>query len=184
MNAIASKKIAPKNIASENLASDNIAYIGLGSNIAAHRNLPAAVSLLAQTPGMVLKQVSPVYRTPPWGYAHQESFLNAVAAVEATLSPLDLLDALQAVERRLDRKRSIPNGPRTVDLDLLLYGGAIIGTERLIVPHPRMHERGFVLVPLCDLAPRLRHPLLKRTMTDLMESADLDGIHPEALELC
>ena len=160
-----------------------IAYIGLGSNIAAQRNLPAAVSLLAQSPGILLKRVSPVYRTPPWGVADQESFLNAVAAVESTLPPLGLLDALQAVERRLDRKRSLQNGPRTADLDLLLYGATILESERLIVPHPRMHERGFVLAPLCDLAPRLTHPRLKRTMAELMGSVDLEGIHREDLPL-
>ena len=142
-----------------------------------------ASAALAQSPGIVLKLVSPVYRTPPWGYADQESFLNAVAAVHTTLPPLELLDALQAVELRLERKRSVPNGPRTADLDLLLYGEAIIETERLLVPHPRMHERGFVLVPLCDLAPLLRHPLLNSTMADLLERVDVEGIHREDLLL-
>ncbi|MEE8434845.1 MAG: 2-amino-4-hydroxy-6-hydroxymethyldihydropteridine diphosphokinase [bacterium] len=170
-------------IAYEAIAYEAIAYIGLGSNISAELNLPAASALLAQSPGIVLKRVSPVYRTPPWGYADQESFLNAVAAVETTLPPLGLLDALQAVELRLDRKRAFPNGPRTADLDLLLYGETLIESKRLIVPHPRMHERGFVLVPLCDLAPQLTHPRLNRTMAELMESLDLRGIHREALAL-
>lgn len=175
--------IADYDISDYDIADHDIAYIGLGSNISAERNLPAAVSLLAQTTGIVLERVSPVYRTPPWGYAGQESFLNAVAAVDTSLPPLELLDALQAVELRLERKRSIPNGPRTADLDLLLYGEAIIETERLLVPHPRMHERGFVLVPLCDLAPLLRHPLLNSTMAELMERVDVEGIHREDLAL-
>ena len=170
-------------IANATITNETIAYIGLGSNISAELNLPAACTLLAQSPGIVLKRVSPVYRTPPWGYANQESFLNAVAAVETTLPPLDLLDALQAVELRLERKRSFQNGPRTADLDLLLHGETLHDSKRLVVPHPRMHERGFVLVPLCDLAPRLMHPRLRRTMAELMESVDLGGIHREDLPL-
>ena len=166
-----------------NAIANVIAYIGLGSNISAEVNLPAAAALLAHAPGIVLQRVSPVYRTHPWGYADQDAFLNAVAAVETTLPPLGVLDALQAVELRLDRQRAVQNGPRTADLDLLLYGAALIESERLIVPHPRMHQRGFVLVPLCDLAPRLMHPRLKRTMAELMGSVDVGGIQREALTL-
>ena len=159
------------------------AFIALGSNIDAERNLPAAVGRLAATPGLRLTALSGVYRTPPWGVEDQPSFLNAAAAAETTLSPLELLDALQAIENRLGRTREVRFGPRTIDLDLLLYAEQVIDSERLTVPHPRLHERGFVLTPLCDLAPELIHPVLNRAMADLLARVDVDGIERTELEL-
>jgi len=162
------------------------AFVGLGSNIAAEANLRTAVRLLAARPGLRLTALSPVYRTPPWGPVPQDDFLNAVAALETTLSATDVLDALLAIETQRGRDRS-PGaerwGPRTLDLDLLLWGDAAIAMERLTVPHPRLAERGFALVPLCDLAPGLRHPVLGRTMAELLASVSRAGIAPAGLHL-
>jgi 2-amino-4-hydroxy-6-hydroxymethyldihydropteridine diphosphokinase len=149
------------------------ATLGLGANIAAEANLRAAVALLAAHAALTLTAVSPVYRTPPWGPVPQDDYLNAVATVETRLAPEALLDALQGIEARRGRDRSpdaVRWGPRTLDLDLLLYGETVLESERLTVPHPRLAERAFVLVPLCDLAPALRHPVLGRTMAELLDA--------------
>lgn len=161
------------------LAVPTTAYVGLGSNIDAEANLRAAVRLLSARPGLRLAEVSPVYRTPPWGPVPQADYLNAVAALETDLAPEALLDVLLGIETERGRDRSpdaVRWGPRTLDLDLLFCGDAVMESERLTLPHPRLHERAFVLVPLCDLAPGLRHPVLGRTMSALSAAVDTAAI--------
>lgn len=131
------------------------AYIGLGSNLGdSVATLKAALADLAATPGILACQVSPWYRSAPVDAAGPD-FVNAAAALDTTLSPLELLDVLQAIELRHGRLRPYRHAPRTLDLDLLMHGDARLDTERLTLPHPRMHERAFVLLPLRDLAPGL-----------------------------
>jgi len=157
------------------------ALIGLGSNIDPETNLAAAVRLLRER--VRLTGVSPVYRTPPWGLADQAWFLNALVWAETELAPLALLDALQEIEQRRGRVRTVRNGPRTLDLDLLDYDGVVLNSGRLILPHPRLHERGFVLVPLAELVPLWRHPVLGRTAAQLLAAADRAGIERAAFTL-
>lgn len=165
------------------------AYIGLGSNIEPEAHLRAALRRLDEQPGARPTAVSPVYRTPPWGPVPQGPYLNAVVAVETDLAADALLEVLLAIELAQGRDRSptaVRWGPRTLDLDVLLYGNSIIETERLTVPHPRLAERAFALVPLCDLAPDLTHPVLEHPMYVLLEALDhteREGIEPVALSL-
>jgi 2-amino-4-hydroxy-6-hydroxymethyldihydropteridine diphosphokinase len=114
---------------------------------------------------------SPIYETEPVGYADQRWFLNMVVEAGTALFPMQLLTRIGKIEHTLGRVRTVPNGPRTIDIDILLYGSAAIRTPRLEVPHPRMHERRFVLAPLADLAPDLRHPVLRQTIRQLLEAA-------------
>lgn len=131
------------------------AYIGLGANLGqAQATLRQAADELAQTAGVNSLQLSPFYRTAPVDSSGPD-YVNAVARIDITLAPILLLDALQTIEARHGRLRPYRNAPRTLDLDLLLYGDQTIDTPRLVVPHPRMHERAFVLQPLRDLAPGL-----------------------------
>lgn len=129
-----------------------LAYIGLGANLGlAQATLRQAADALAQTPGVESLELSPFYRSAPIDSSGPD-YVNAVARIETTLAPLALLDALQAIELAHGRLRPYRNAPRTLDLDLLLYGSQAIDTPRLTVPHPRMHQRAFVLKPLSDLA--------------------------------
>lgn len=129
------------------------AYIGLGANLGdSAATLHAALRELAATPGIQECLASPFYRSAPVD-ATGPDFVNAVARLRTTLAPLDLLDVLQAIEREHGRERPYRNAPRTLDLDLLLYDDLRLDTPRLTLPHPRMHERAFVLLPLRDLAP-------------------------------
>lgn len=137
------------------------AYIALGSNLGDREEvIRAAVAVLAAEPGIDVAAVSTLIDTEPVGVVDQPRFLNGVAAVDTDLSARELLDVLLGVERRLGRRRegAIPQGPRTLDLDLLLYGDEEIDEPGLRVPHPRMHEREFVLGPLAELAPSLEVP--------------------------
>ena len=136
------------------------AYIGLGSNLLSPvRQVKKAIAELAQLPSSRLAAVSRIYRSHPMGPADQPDYINAVAAIETCLSPIELLDGLQAIENAHARKRgAVQWGPRTLDLDLLLFGDAQISEPRLTVPHPGMAERSFVLQPLADIAPALQLP--------------------------
>ncbi|QDJ51031.1 2-amino-4-hydroxy-6-hydroxymethyldihydropteridine diphosphokinase [Bordetella hinzii] len=134
------------------------AYVGLGANLGdGAATLRAVLAEIAALPGVQACRASPFYRSAPV-QASGPDFINAVAELDTTLAPLELLDALQALENRHGRERPYKNAPRTLDLDLLLYGGLRMDTPRLTLPHPRLHERAFVLYPLRDLAPALELP--------------------------
>lgn len=135
------------------------AYIGLGSNLPGRRKtIAAALKLLHHPPTVHLLRVAPLYSTAPVGDTKQDWFLNTVAEIKTTLSPMELLKTLLAIENQLGRVRTRRWGPRNIDLDLLLYNNITIATAELTLPHPRMIERAFVMVPLADLNPKLMMP--------------------------
>jgi 2-amino-4-hydroxy-6-hydroxymethyldihydropteridine diphosphokinase len=146
-------------------------YLSLGSNIGGREaNLEAA---LAKLPGIGVRvlRVSPVYETEPVEVTDQRRFLNLVVEAETELFPVQLLTRLQQVERDLGRVRTVAKGPRTIDIDILLYAQAVVQRPDLVIPHPRMAERRFVLAPLADLAPDLRHPVTRKSIRQLLEAA-------------
>lgn len=131
-------------------------FIALGTNIEPREaHLKEALDRLAQHQDISIKSKSSIYETAPVGYINQEDFLNMVININTPLSPIDLLDVCQEIEGQLGRVRKFRNGPRTIDLDILVYSDENIQTERLTIPHPRMSERAFVLIPLFELAPYL-----------------------------
>lgn len=131
-----------------------IAFIALGSNLQSpQQQVLNAFEALKQLPRTTLLQQSSLYKTAPLGYDNQPDFINAVAKVDTDLTPHALLDAILAIEQTFGRERPFPNAPRILDLDLLLYGSDQISTANLNVPHPRMHERAFVILPLAEIAP-------------------------------
>jgi len=156
-----------------------IAYIALGSNLGERRQfLDRALHLLAQRPHVHVRRVSSYHETAPvGGPVGQGRYLNAAAELETTLSPQELLATLLDIEHQLGRVRLERFGPRTIDLDLLLHGETILETQPLTLPHPRLHERRFVLAPLVEVAPHLVHPELGRTMQELL--AELPGQESE-----
>jgi 2-amino-4-hydroxy-6-hydroxymethyldihydropteridine diphosphokinase len=130
------------------------AYVGLGSNLSVPlQQMASALDALAALTDTRVVRASSFYRTAPVGYAGQPDFVNAVVAIDTGLAPRALLDALLGIEREHGRVRTVPNGPRTLDLDLLAYGDVRLNEPGLTVPHPRMHERAFVMVPLAEIAP-------------------------------
>jgi len=136
-----------------------LAYVGLGSNIGdPARQVRLAIEELKKLPETNLVLTSGMYRSAPLGYADQADFLNAVACLDTGLPAARLLEHLQEIERKQGRERPFANAPRTLDLDLLLYGDIILDSPRLTVPHPRMHERAFVLQPLLDLDSEISIP--------------------------
>lgn len=157
------------------------ALIGLGGNLGDVRaRLDAAIAAIDALPGVDVADRSRFYRTPPWGNTEQPDFINAAIAVDTTLPPTELLDALLATERAFGRVRDGERwGPRTLDLDLLAYGDATIHEDRLTVPHPRIPERAFVLLPLADIAIDTRLPGQGR-VGDLLAAIDADGCTPLA----
>ena len=151
------------------------AYVGLGANLGdSAATLRQVLAQLQATPGIDAVTASPFYRSAPVDAAGPD-FVNAVAAVDTVLAPLDLLDVLQALENQHGRQRPYRNAPRTLDLDLLLYGDTRLDHERLILPHPRLHLRAFVLLPLRDLAPGI--PVSGKPV-----DAWIDAIHDQPIE--
>jgi 2-amino-4-hydroxy-6-hydroxymethyldihydropteridine diphosphokinase len=152
------------------------AYVALGSNLDnPAAQVRAGVEELAMLPDTLLAAVSSLYVTAPVGVVDQPQFINAVARIETGLKPRELLDALLAIERRYGRVRDIPNGPRTLDLDLVLYGDTSYADDALTVPHPRMHERAFVLQPLAEIGPEAIVPG-RGTVRELAAAAGSEGV--------
>jgi 2-amino-4-hydroxy-6-hydroxymethyldihydropteridine diphosphokinase len=127
---------------------------------------------------MRVLHTSRIYETEPVDYVNQAWFLNQVVEAETTLFPMQLLTRVGRVERDLGRKRTVRKGPRTIDIDILFYGAAVVETARLEIPHPRIAQRRFVLVPLAELAPDLRHPVTHRTIRQMLESAPPAVVRP------
>ncbi|MBC5638432.1 2-amino-4-hydroxy-6-hydroxymethyldihydropteridine diphosphokinase [Ornithinibacillus sp. BX22] len=149
----------------------NKAYIALGTNIEPRAEyLDKAINLLEQNEHIQLLKASSIYETAPVGYTDQADFLNMVVEVNTDLPSEKLLDVCQGIEAELGRERTIRFGPRTIDLDILVYNNENRETDRLTIPHPRMGERGFVLIPLHEIAPGLNVPVLSKTVAELLRN--------------
>jgi 2-amino-4-hydroxy-6-hydroxymethyldihydropteridine diphosphokinase len=150
------------------MAERNLIYLSLGSNLGDRAaNLERAIEALSEIGVRVLRRSS-IYETEPVDFLTQPWFLNCVIEAETSLEPRQLLEALQAIERKLGSRKLVPRGPRIIDLDVLFYETAAIHDDGLEIPHPRLAERRFVLVPLAELAPGLRHPVLRKSAAELL----------------
>jgi 2-amino-4-hydroxy-6-hydroxymethyldihydropteridine diphosphokinase len=163
----------------------SLAYIALGANLLSPAGPPEATLAAAAERLAVIGSVtarSSLYSTAPVGFADQPRFANAVVALETHLSPQELLDGILAIELEFgrDRAASPPNGPRTLDLDILFYGDMVLSQSGLEIPHPRLADRAFVLVPLHEIAPDLRHPRSGKTVAEMLQSLP-DGTAPGAV---
>lgn len=145
------------------------AYIGIGSNLGdREKNIEAALGSIAEKFRVVKN--SSLYETEPIGYKEQNWFLNCAAGIQTMYSTAELHAALQQIETEMGRTKGMINGPRIIDLDLLLYGNIILKTEHLQIPHPRFHERRFVLVPLQEIAAEVVHPVLQKNIRELLQN--------------
>ena len=154
---------------------NHIVYIGLGSNLGNRlENLKEAITALS--PQLTVKAKSHIYETPPWGHEDQPRFLNQAVKAQTYLTPEPLLKHIKRLEIALGRKVSFPNGPRLIDIDILLYDDLVMNSPSLTIPHPRMHERAFVLLPMLDIAPDLIHPVTQKSVRELIASCNLGGI--------
>jgi 2-amino-4-hydroxy-6-hydroxymethyldihydropteridine diphosphokinase len=152
-------------------------YLGLGSNLGDRRHrLQQAIFALA-SPRLHIRRLSPVYETEPMDLPRQPWFLNLVAEAETELFPMQLLRWTRQVEHRLGRRRVTPKGPRTIDIDILLFSNAVVHRPSLQIPHPRLHQRRFVLAPLADLAPDLRAPLTGKNIRELLAELTGQSVH-------
>jgi 2-amino-4-hydroxy-6-hydroxymethyldihydropteridine diphosphokinase len=146
-------------------------YLSLGSNVGDRdHNLRTAIERLT-APDLHILRTSPVYETEPVDYTAQRWFLNLVVEAETSLFPKLLLSRTARIEHEMGRVRTVAKGPRTIDIDILLYGKAVVASATLQIPHPRMAERRFVLAPLADLAPHLRHPVTHKTVREMLDAA-------------
>lgn len=152
-----------------------IVYLALGTNMGNRlANLKAAINNL--TPQLAVKNKSSVYETPPWGFTQQAEFLNQVVMAETYLQPQALLGHLKRLETALGRIPNFQDGPRLIDIDILFYDDLVLDTPPLTIPHPRMYNRPFVLVPLAEIAPDLIHPLLGKSVRELLDKVDRSDI--------
>jgi 2-amino-4-hydroxy-6-hydroxymethyldihydropteridine diphosphokinase len=154
-----------------------LVYLSLGSNLGDRlSNLKAAADQLP--PRVQIMGSSRIYETEPWGYLDQPKFLNQVLYAQTRLSPLELLAYLKDREKSIGRKPSFRFGPREVDIDILIYADQVIDQDDLIIPHPRLSERAFVLVPLAEIAPDLMLPGSEKTIQEYLTGVDISGIYP------
>ncbi|WP_374686783.1 2-amino-4-hydroxy-6-hydroxymethyldihydropteridine diphosphokinase [Promineifilum sp.] len=150
-------------------------YLSLGSNLnERYANLRRAIALLREH--MSVTAISPVYATEPWGDKNQPPFLNICVAASTTLAPHDVLHLIKSIETEMGRQPSHRWGPRLIDIDIVFYDNLVLHDEELMVPHPRLAERAFVLAPLADLIPDFRHPQTGETVQELLDRVGADGV--------
>ena len=155
-------------------------YLALGANLG-NREASLHLARASLAPQVRILAASSIYETAPWGYLEQPPFLNQVLQVETGLSPIDLLAHLKQIEEYMSRKPNFHYGPRLIDLDILFYHDQVVNLDGLVIPHPHLAERAFILVPLADLAPDLHHPISGQTVSELLASIGRDGValyHP------
>jgi 2-amino-4-hydroxy-6-hydroxymethyldihydropteridine diphosphokinase len=155
-------------------------YLSLGSNLGPREDMLRRALKALDAPELIIQRVSSVYETEPRDLPNQPWFLNLVAEFSSALFPLQLLERIQRVESELGRRRQIRKGPRTIDIDILLYGTLVIETPRLVIPHPRLANRRFVLEPLSELAPDLRLPVTGRTVAKMLAAVAGQKVRREA----
>ena len=158
-------------------------YIGLGSNVGDREAELRRALRLMESPDLRIKRVSSVYETVPMYKEDQGKFLNAVVEAKTTLFPMRLLLRLQNIERTMGRRRTVRNAPRNIDIDVLLFGTHTVETSSLTIPHPGVVERRFVLEPLAELAPDLRHPITKQTISELLLALPVGGVRRTDIRL-
>lgn len=142
-------------------------YISIGSNIGdREENIRLAIHEISKL--STISNVSSIYETEPWGYTNQPYFFNLVCLLETKLSPRELLDSNKLIEQKLQRRPTFKYGPRTIDIDILTYGDSLVETTDLKIPHPQLHRRGFVLIPLAEIAPDLIHPSINKSIATLL----------------
>ena len=158
----------------------HMTYLGVGANLGDRvKNIRAAMDFIDETSHSRVTKISKIYETKPYGYLDQDNFLNCVFETQTLLTPEDLIHFLLDIETRLKRERKIPLGPRTIDLDILFYDDIVCSSEELVIPHPRLHERKFVLVPLCDIVPNYVHPVLNKECYRIAETLDTAEEEPK-----
>jgi 2-amino-4-hydroxy-6-hydroxymethyldihydropteridine diphosphokinase len=158
-------------------------YLGLGSNVGDREaELRRAIGMI-ESPDLHVKRISSVFETAPLYKEDQRKFLNAVIEAATTLFPVQLLHRLQAVERKMGRLRTVRNAPRNIDIDILIFGRFVVESENLLIPHPGIAERRFVLEPLAELVPDLRHPVIKKTIRELLASVPSGGVRKTDIRL-
>ena len=154
---------------------NHIVYLSLGTNLGNRAaNLKQAIAWLP--PQMTVRAKSDVYETPPWGHTEQDDFLNQAVKVTTYLEPEKLIKHIKRLEVAMGREANFRNGPRLIDIDILFYDDEILDTPLLTIPHPKLHERGFVLLPMMDIAPDHVHPVMKKSIRELVGLCDLEGI--------
>ena len=149
--------------------ADEIAYIGIGSNLGDRQALcHRAIETIGDLPDTTVTATSSFYESEPLELPSQNWFINCVVGIKTELHPEELLSACQNIETLMGRKRTIRYGPRTIDLDILFFGHTVLNSRRLVLPHPKLHLRRFVLMPLSEIAPSLNHPVYHQTVADLL----------------
>lgn len=159
-----------------NNLSFSTVYLALGSNVG-ERHKQLAIALVKLQAVVEIREISSVYETEPIGYRVQRCFLNMVCVGKTSASPQELLHAAKNIEQQIGRVPSFRNGPRCIDIDILLYDQLCLVTEQLIIPHPRLYERAFVLVPLAEIAPTVLEPVSGKTVQELLMAIPQTGVH-------